>query len=330
MLRTKIFETYYPNLNSSGEINNNGTGKEYDLQEISNEQLTIDYDDYYHSTFDTFWKNFLNRYYYYKETKELNGELINVSVEISELEPESATYNEDYKNIVEAKLKANIQKLLLALYKTQENDKSNPYWCYVKMNDEQFYNPSADFKDAWSIDGWSDLSWIEFIINQNQYFEGKNVEEFSAEDNLGDYKDVDFYMGVNEFDDLNGQKVQMFHYYEFKKNASIKKVQHKISNIRIEAPLGTVFYLNRELHPIYVSKYANPWIIDTTKGIYTLELEDYLDLRYITFPKDAIPDYYQLDPNTGETIIDQNKMEELGWTVSYQYDDDYDITYEDK
>ncbi len=300
MLRTKIFETYYPNTEE-----NEGNGKEYDLYEIAQDQELIDYDDYYHSTFESFWSDLLNRYEAYKIIKSTEEELFD----------DTETYS--FKN--------DFQEKLLEKYRSQQENKgSNPYWCYVKMNDSSFYEEIAGATSGLKYD------CIEFLINQNKYIDASNNIQTYGSSN-SNYKNVDFYMGIDEFKDLNeSSTIQKFHYYEFKSNPKPMVVQHKISSIRIDAPLGTVFYLNHVLNPIYVSKYANPWIIDTTKGIYTLELEDCLDLRYITFPKDAIPDYYQVDSNTGETIVDEDKMESLGWTVSYSYDDDYDIMYEDE
>ena len=310
MLRTKIFETYYPNAAGIAD-EYKGNGKEYDLYEIAQDQELIDYDDYYHSTFDSFWSDLLNRYEAYKIIKP-TANWFN----------DTETYS--FKN--------NFQKKLLKKYRSQQENKgSNPYWCYVKMNDSSFYKEIAGATSGLKYD------CIEFLINQNKYIDASNKIQTYGNSNPN-YKNVDFYMGIDEFKDLNeSSTIQKFHYYEFKSNPKPMVVQHKVSSIRIDAPLGTVFYLNHVLNPVYVSKYANPWIIDTTKGVYTLDLEDYLDLRYITFPKDAIPDYYQIDPDTGEAItdssgkviVDQDKMKELGWTVSYQYDDDYDIIYED-
>lgn len=303
MLRTKIFETFYPNAARIEEINK-GNGKEYDLYEIAQDQELIDYDDYYHSTFESFWNDLLKRYEAYKIVKPITDYFDDT---------ETYSFKDDFQ-----------EKLLEKYYSQQENKGANPYWCYVKMNDSSFYEEIAGTTSG------SKYNCIKFLIDQNEYIDtSNNIQTYESSDS--NYKNVDFYMGVDEFQDLNeASTIQKFHYYEFKSNPKPMVVQHKISSIRIDAPLGTVFYLNHVLNPIYVSKYTNPWIIDTTKGVYTLELEDYLDLRYITFPKDAIPSYYQIDSNTGEIIVDQDKMEELGWTVSYQYDDDYDIMYEDE
>ena len=97
-----------------------------------------------------------------------------------------------------------------------------------------------------------------------------------------------------------------------------KRIQHKIISLRIDAPIGTSFYLNRSLHPLTIYKYANPFILDNLKGYYEIQPEDYVTLKYLTFPKDAIPKPENSDGN------------DFYLTVSYLYDDDYDVEYKEE
>lgn len=378
MIKAKVYDTYYPYLKSGIPLEeqdsnlyapngngygineeNKGEGIEYCLD--NTEEQIIDYDNYYHSSFDLFWNNILNRFEQYKN--------INTTINFNLAEK---------KNI--------FQNILLAIYREQKLNKiSNPYYCYVDML-------SQDFKKKCTADNSNipsdlnlniSLDLLEFLINQNLYIQpvyvltsdtsvqsnvsyytkGSDGISYKLEEDLevfqsgveyfildnchienvldsnyeiikNSYKDVKFYMGIDEFEDLNGQVVQKFHYYEFK--LKTRKIQHRIKQLRIDAPIGTTFYLNRTLHPITVYQYQNPFIKDEVKGYYTIEPEDYISIKYITFPKNAIIKY--------ATKINPNWTSNMSWnelaisttptdwclTVSYTYDDDYDIEYVDE
>lgn len=296
MLRSVVYDTYCPYAHG-------GDGLEYQL-DLSEEDV-IDYNDYYHSSFDTFWAGMVERFNAYRTTfpSKVSGELTNYIT------------------------KEGFQAILLNIFNKQKEDRAkDPYFCYVQMDNEAFYEKVNK----------STIELIQFLINQNQYTiynnDEKRFEIESFESGDTSYKDVKFYMGVDSFIDLNGNTVNKFHYYEFKFNK--KKIQHKIIRLVINAPIGTTFYLNRQLHPITVHNYQSTNIINGLKGEYVLEPENYVTLQYVTFPKDAIPKYktcynekWKYGDPEDEIFRNINEEKDLNWTVSYIYDDEYDVEY---
>lgn len=240
--------------------------------------------------------------------------------------------------------KMKFQDALIDIYAKQYEQKDmNLYFYYVDMNTENFYNKVLEKEES----DYLDLETLKFLINQNQYLKqisGTTDYEIAVYDQTEDiYKDVCFYMGVDAFDDVNAinnssniedKSVKLFHYYEFKKKK--KKIQHKIISLRIDAPIGTSFYLNRILHPLTVYKYSNPFILDNLKGYYEILPEDYITLKYLTFPKDAIPQYPKVlnenyDPTVaGSSSTRNSNNDDFYLTVSYLYDDDYDVEYQEE
>lgn len=365
MIRAKVYDTYYPYRvktdEVNGYINENGEGIEYCLD--NTEEETIDYNNYYHSSFDLFWDNLLNRFEQYKNVKP-------------DIDYDLATKKTIFQNI------------LLNIYEQQKLNKfSDPYYCYVDMLSDNFKNIcTTENSSVSSLNLNIDINLLEFLINQNLYIKPKyipcdhdtvkpgvnyyiqegtnpiiytlvededfntftpgvdyflldscyidNVQNSDYEVIRNSYKDVKFYMGVDKFEDLNGQIVQKFHYYEFKLKS--RKIQHRIKQLRIDAPIGTTFYLNRVLHPITVYQYQNSFMKDNTKGYYIIEPEDYINIKYITFPKDAIIKYEtKLNPNWTSDMGIENLTISAGssdWclTVSYTYNDEYDIEYVDE
>lgn len=334
MLRTKVYESYYPYIDG-----HNGVGKEYCFDET--EEEVIDYNNYYHSSFDLFWEGLKSRYF--------------------ELEPNYTSFPFD---------KDDMKSKLVELYRVQLNEKAqNPYYFYINLNSDKFYNKFDEglknklkflidqneyIKETWTVN--EDSSFDEdkmYYLQKKVGEEGKeqkNLYEYQPFDSLDpdetyyvrstsiksinendpQYKAVGFYMGVDEFADIsstgNGEIIQKFHYYEFKMIK--KKIQHKIISLRIDAPIGTSFYLNRSLHPLTIYKYANPFILDNLKGYYEIQPEDYVTLKYLTFPKDAIPKYKKvLDGSHGTRNSNDN---DFYLTVSYLYDDDYDVEYKEE
>lgn len=317
MLKTKVYETYYP-------YKNGGKGIEYCFN--NTEEEVIDYNNYYHSSFDLFWSNLEARFDLYK--LYING---SASMPCT---------------------KESFQNALIDIYAERYIEKETiPYYYYIDINTQEFREKIIP----------GDNVILKFLIDQNQYLKEERsnngsisytIDSYTVNDDQ--YKNVYFYIGVDIFNDLNeentislnsdetltveqikSQSIKMFHYYEF--NKKIKKIQHKIITLRIDAPIGTSFYLNHMLHPIEVYKYTNPFILDNLKGYYEIQPEDYVTLKYLTFPKDAIPKYQKVlnesyDPNdpNSERTRDANFANDFYLTVSYLYDDDYDIEYEEE
>lgn len=326
MLRTKVYESYYP-------YNHEGKGVEYCFDET--EEEVVDYNNYYHSSFDLFWEGLKNRYF--------------------ELEPNYTSFPFD---------KDDMKSKLIELYREQLNKKAqDPYYFYINLNSDKFYNKFGGslkdklkflidqneyIKETWTVDlerpfKTSKMYYFQKKVgeegeDQKELYEYQPFESLDPEEtyytrstsiehineNDPQYKAVGFYMGVDEFTDIsninNGEIIQKFHYYEFKMIK--KKIQHKIISLRIDAPIGTSFYLNRSLHPLTIYKYANPFIVNNLKGYYEILPEDYVTLKYLTFPKDAIP--------KPKVLNESDDLSDFYLTVSYLYDDDYDVEYQEE
>lgn len=104
----------------------------------------------------------------------------------------------------------------------------------------------------------------------------------------------------------------LLNYVEY--NKKLQKIKHRIESIYISAPIGTIFYINRVLNPICITQRANS---NSYHGIYELNVDDLLRIKYITFPANAIP-------GSGE-YLDPGNTTERSIQVSFSYDDEYDI-----
>lgn len=332
MIKAKVYDTYYPYRAKSDSVNGysteEGEGIEYNF-DLTDEQV-IDYGhDYYRVSFDTFWNTLDKRFNLYKTHID--------------------------KNAVLWFSKAEFQNVLLSVYKEQEMNKStNIYYSYVQMNNSTFYNKMLLADNLTTEEESSRLNILAFLINQNQYIKEEiktiingDEEEIKTVYSIGtltgtssdpeqyqnSYKNANFYMGVSSFQNpTTNDEINTFYYYEF--HFLQKRIQHKITKLQINAPIGTTFFLNRELYPISISRYQTFPQKDNLFGIYTLEPDDYMTLSCITFPKDTIPKYTKTinwnwkpgDPESDREIsVDYTT---LGISVSFLYDDDYDVPYE--
>ena len=323
MLRSVVYDTYYPYLkngtpqededinlfapNGNGyKGNNNGQGIEYNF--IASDEDVIDYTNYYRVSFDSFWDTLNTRYNLYKT-------YINNGIELF-------------------LTKENFQQKLLEIYQERldSGEKNiNPYYCYIKINDDSFYEKFISLTDV------NKKNLFKFLVDQNKYIKETSgagstinytVQTLTGGDEdpevyKNSYKNADFYIGVNSFNDpITGIKTNLFYYYEFQ--IIKQKIQHKITKLQVNAPIGTTFFLNRELNPIVVTRYKNYNTLDKFQGEYILEPEDFVTLKYITFPRDTIPKLKQLNEHN---VLENVDLKQLCLTVSYIYDDEYDVAY---
>ena len=301
----KTYAGYYPYATTNG-----GRGKEYNFQI---EESYIDYDKYFSCSLNTYLDLLEERYSAYCSINNIN------SLKINNTEENSLLNNCKIFN------QKAFESFLITKYLEQKAQAdTNPQYGFICLNDDFISNFLNSINNSLNIS--TNRTILKYLFNKNQYLQEIiqndnpltsiiNIQTYAETDS--NYIDRDFYIGVGDHADVNNQNITYeFRYTEYK--TKIKKFQCLVNKLQIFAPLGTVFYLNRALHPIYITQELQLGS-DEKIGFYELNTENYANIYYLTFPKEAIPKDCEWNDSTHTFNINGNPNKSI--IVTYYYDD---------
>lgn len=311
MSNSKTYAAYFPY-----KYGHAGKGIEYDF---CGDESYIDYDEYFSMSLKTYLDYLEDRYIAYCDMTSSN------SLKLDAEQPHSLLNNSKIFN------QESFEALLIDKYNAQKEFKdTDPWYGFILLNSEFI----SSFLSKLGQNNSINRNILDYLFNKNKYLTGSINNSTGTTSNVTintysptiekdgnmisnpNYTNRDFYIGVGDYADINNENLTYsFRYTEFKKKT--RRFQYLVNKIQIFAPLGTMFYLNRNLQPIYVNKEYQLGQ-DSTIGVYELDTENYVNIHYLTFPRDAIPKIYTWNDST-QSLQESNDTE-ASIVVTYYYD----------